>query len=255
MFLKQYFYHEHIRKAIIAFGTIFNQITVKRRNQAGEWVQSIHVPLSYSPKQKFLARIAAQPTVGVIPRAITLPRIGFEIANIQYDATRKLPLTTQIRHTDVANPDTLKTTYTSTPYNLDINLFIMAKNQDDGLQILEQIIPFFNPDFNITIKDLPEMNAKRDIMIVLNNIRYEDVYEGGYTQRRTLMWDLAFTMKLNFFGLVSNQNIIKKSFANIFTDAEMVNNAVWKYNVRPEPQTANRDDEWTYVEEFDESGE
>ena len=99
--------------------------------------------------------------------------------------------------------------YAPSPYNISILLYIYAKNQDDGLQILEQIIPFFNPDFNITIKDLPEMNAKRDIMIVLNNIRYEDVYEGGYTQRRTLMWDLAFTMKLNFFGLVSNQNIIK----------------------------------------------
>lgn len=139
MFLKQHFYHQHIRKAIIAFGTIFNQITVERRNSAGEIAQSIRVPLAYGPKDKFLARIAAVPGNDPASVAVTLPRIGFEITGLQFNPQQKLSVLQKNIAVGVGDdPDKVRIQYTATPYTLSISLFIMTKNQDDGLQIIEQ---------------------------------------------------------------------------------------------------------------------
>jgi hypothetical protein len=255
MFLKQHFYHSHIRKAIVAFGTIFNQITVERKNSAGEIAQSIRVPLAYAPKQKFLTRIASVPGIDPASTAITLPRIGFEITGLQYNPSKKINLLTKNVAVGTSDdPNKLRTQFTSTPYDMSIALYIAAKNQDDGLQILEQILPFFNPDFCVTINDIPEMGIKRDLQIVLDSINYEDNYESDYTQRSTLIWNLNFTLGLNFYGPVEQQGIIKTAIANTYAALDPENSTI-NYQVTTTPNDATVVDNWDYVEQFDETFE
>lgn len=252
MFLRQHFYHQHIRKAIIAFGTIFNQITVKRFNADQEIVQSIRVPLAYSPKNKFLARIAEVPSTTTQSTAIILPRMGFEITGLQYNPAKKINLLTKnVAVGQGDDPNTLRTQFTSTPYDMNVSLYIMAKNQDDALQIVEQILPFFNPDFCVTITDIPAMGIKRDLQIIMDNISYEDNYEGDYMQRRSIIWTLNFTLGLNFYGPVEQQAIIRTSIANTYTDTEQTNYQQ-KYQVTTTPGDAAVTDDWDYVEQFDE---
>lgn len=252
MFLRQHFYHQHIRKAIIAFGTIFNQITVKRYNADQEIVQSIRVPLSYSPKNKFLARIAEVPSTTTQAAAVILPRMGFEITGLQYNPARKINLLTKnVAVGQGDDPNKLRAQFTSTPYDMNVSLYIMAKNQDDGLQIIEQIIPFFNPDFCVTVNDIPEMGIKRDLQIILDNIAYEDNYEGDYLQRRSIIWTINFTLGLNLYGPVEQQNIIRTSIANTYTDIDQPNYQQ-QYQVTTNPNDATVVDDWDYVEQFDE---
>lgn len=252
MFLRQHFYHQHIRKAIIAFGTIFNQITVKRYNAQEETVKSLRVPLAYSPKNKFLARIAEVPSTTTQASAIILPRMGFEITGLQYNPAKKINLLTKnVAVGQGDDPNTLRTQFTSTPYDMNVSLYIMAKNQDDGLQIIEQIIPFFNPDFSVTINDIPEMGIKRDLQIILDNISYEDNYEGDYLQRRSIIWTINFTLGLNFYGPVEQQGFIRTSIAKTYTDIEQPNYQQ-RYQVTTTPGDAAVTDNWDYVEQFDE---
>lgn len=255
MFLRQHFYHQHIRKAIIAFGTIFNQITVKRYNAQDEIVQSVRVPLSYSPKNKFLARIAEVPTTTTQAAAIILPRMGFEITGLQYNPAKKINLLT--KNVAVGNgddPNTLRSQFTSTPYDMNVSLYVMAKNQDDALQIVEQILPFFNPDFCVTVNDIPAMGIKRDLQITLDNISYEDNYEGDYLQRRSIIWTINFTLGLNLYGPVEQQAIIRTAIANTYTDIEQPNYQQ-QYQVTTNPNDATVVDNWDYVEQFDEQFE
>lgn len=255
MFLRQHFYHQHIRKAIIAFGTIFNQITVKRYNSNNETVQSVRVPLAYSPKNKFLARIAEVPAPNTKPTAIILPRMGFEITGLQYNPAKKINLLTKnVAVGSGDDPNTLRTQYTSTPYDMSVSLFIMSKNQDDGLQIIEQILPFFNPDFCVTVNDIPAMGIKRDLQITLDSINYEDNYEGDYMQRRSIIWTLNFTLGLNMYGPVEQQGIIRTSIANTYTDIDQPNYQQ-KYQVTTTPNDATPEGTWDYVEQFDETYE
>ena len=223
MFKGKTFYHEHVRKAIIAFGTIFNNINIERKNTSDTLIQTLRVPLAYSTKQKFLSRIEQIPTVesrGEV--AIVLPRMGFEIIGLNYDPTRKVSPIQQHRKTNTSNALSVKSQFVSTPYDLTLSLFIFAKNQDDGLQILEQILPFFNPDFNITVNDLPEMGITRDIKIVLDGIGYEDNTAGAFADRQSLVWTLNFTMKLNLYGYVGDQNVIRESIATIYQNPDLV---------------------------------
>jgi len=258
MFLKQHFYHQHIRKAIIAFGTIFNQITIHRKNSAGEIAQSIRVPLAYGPKDKFLARVAAVPSNDPASVAITLPRIGFEITGLQFNPQQKLSIlqkNTAVGVGDDANK--VRIQYTSTPYTLSISLFVMTKNQDDGLQIIEQILPFFNPDFCVTITDIPEMGIKRDLQIILDGISYEDNYEGEFTQRQSIIWNLNFTLGLNFYGPVDQQGYIKTAIANTYANINPSSDTLEKikYQATYTPDDASYLDDWSYVEQFDENFE
>lgn len=250
MFLKQHFYHQHIRKAIIAFGTIFNQITVERKNADGVISQALRVPLSYAPKQKFLSRITGLTSNNdPYPVATILPRIGFEITGLQYNPSKKLSVVQKslaVGTNDEANK--VRTQYVSTPYDLDISLYILTKNQDDGLQILEQILPFFNPDFNVSINDVPEMGIKRDLQIVLESIGYEDIYEGSFTERQSVVWTLNFRLGLNFYGPVSVQGYIKTAIVNTYIDDGDEKST---YQVSYTPEDASVLDEWEYVEQFD----
>jgi hypothetical protein len=220
MFKGKTFYHSHIRKAVAAFGTIFNNIVIERKDSNGTVVQSLRVPLAYATKQKFLSRIEGQPNLTDQETAIVLPRMGFEITNLQYDPQRRVsPIHAHKKSGDSAV--SVKKVFTSTPYDLGMQLYIFAKNQEDGLQILEQILPFFNPDFSITVNDLPDMNIKRDIKITLDSVSYEDNTQGAFADRQSIVWSLQFNMKLNFYGHIGNQDIIRKAIVDVFQNASL----------------------------------
>ena len=196
--LGQYFYNESLRKCIIAFGSLFNDIYITRKDAAGADVQTLKVPLAYGPKQKFIIRLEQDPNLDQ-KVAITLPRIGFEIAGLDYDPSRKLNRI--IKKKQVANTEDVKlkqmsVQYNPVAYNLNFELFVMAKNSDDGIQIIEQIIPFFQPEYTVTIKEVPEMDTIRDVPIVLNSINYEDTYTGSFTERRAIIYTIAHAHSL-----------------------------------------------------------
>jgi hypothetical protein len=262
MFNNRYFYHQHVRKAIISFGTLFNNIRIRRTNSEGEAAQSLVVPLSYAPKQKFIGRIREVPDLeeGRATFAITLPRMGFEITNFNYDPSRKLAITQNVRAVDTSGTTNTGVRYSfiSTPYNMGIGMSVFAKNQDDGLQIIEQILPYFNPDFNVTINEIPELGVKRDLQIVLDNISYQDEWEGDFDKRLSVIWDLNFTIKMNFFGYVQDANLIKKTIQSIYTDYGLfeggppTNNQVGKrITTYVNPEDATPLDNYEFIQEFD----
>jgi hypothetical protein len=257
MFKNQYFYHQHVRKAIVAFGTLFNNIQVKRTDASGGIVQSLFVPLSYAPKQKFIDRIRETPDLedSNLRYQISLPRIGFEITNFNYDASRKLMVTQNVRAVDLAenSPTGARYSYVSTPYNMGISMSVFAKNQEDGLQIIEQILPYFNPDFNVTMNTIPDLGVKNDVQIILENISYSDEWEGGFDKRLSVIWDLNFTMKLNFFGYVRDANLIRKTILNAYAvaDVNATDATGTRITTTISPEDATPLDQYQYIQEFD----
>ena len=206
--LGTYFYHEILRKTVIGFGTLFNNINIRHKDASGTNFSVLKVPLAYGPMQKFLARIQQQPDLDR-EIAITLPRLSFEMQGLQYDPTRK----TGIAQTFLAKGGTTaKKVYMPVPYNVGFELSIMAKLSDDALQILEQIIPYFQPSFNITVNLISSIGEKKDIPIVLESINYSDQYEGGFDSRRVIIYTLSFTAKTYLFGPVADDpaGLIKK---------------------------------------------
>ena len=220
--LGQYFYNESLRKTIIAFGSLFNDIYITRKNSAGTDVQSLKVPLDYGPKQKFMVRLDADPNLDQ-KVALTLPRIGFEIAGFDYDPSRKLNRI--IKRKKVANTEDKKlkqmsTQHSPVPYNLNFEMFVMTKNSDDGIQIVEQILPFFQPEYTVTIKEVPEMDVVRDVPIVLNSIGYEDTYTGSFTERRAIIYTFSFVAKAYVYGPVTTAKPITKADATVYADLQ-----------------------------------
>jgi len=223
------FYHSTIRKAIISFGNLFNNMYVDRRNANGEAIQTLKVPLSYAPKQKFLSRIIAITEADVKKDVqVILPRMAFEMLSIGYDPNRRVSYVQQSRK--ISSRTQAETQYAPSPYNINVALYIYAKNQDDGLQILEQILPYFNPDFNLSITAIPELDIQNDLPIVLEDISYDDQYEGEFTQRRAIIWTLSFTVKLNFYGPITKQGLIQFAKVNFFND-EALEEGIQKYSV------------------------
>ena len=217
----QKFYHSTIRKGIVAFGNMFNNIYIDRRDSNNDVVQTLKVPLSYSPRQKFLARIEAISEADSRRDVqIILPRMAFEMLSIEYDPTRRISLVQQNRAVN-ATTNTVNAQYAPSPYNIQVALYAYVKNQDDGLQILEQILPYFNPDFNLTINAIPQLNIKNDLPILLNDISYEDQYEGDFTQRRAIIWTLNFTLKLNFYGPIERKGVITSVNVDTFNNLDL----------------------------------
>ena len=186
-----YFYHQTSRKMVVAFGSLFNTIEVRRTNSAGSVVDTIKVPLSYGPREKFLTRISADPNLNP-SIALTVPRMGFELTAMTYDGVRKL--NTMGRNV-AAGTTGLKKQFNPVPYNWDFSLYVYVKNAEDGTQILEQILPFFTPEFTVTMNLVSSMSEKRDIPLVLNSVTSEDTYEGDFASRRSIIWTLSFMMK------------------------------------------------------------
>jgi len=222
MFKNKTFYNQHIKKAIIAFGTIFNNINIERKDSDGVVNQSLRVPLAYSTKQKFLSRIRAVPDEQFRDVQLILPRMGFEITSLTYDPSRKISPIQKNRAVGAGDDtNTVRQSFVSTPYNMQLSLYVFAKNQEDALQIVEQIFPYFNPDFNVTVNELPELGIKRDIKITLDSVDYEDQYEGDFSQRQSIIWTLNFNMRINFFGYVGSATVIKESIARLYTDINL----------------------------------
>jgi len=211
----EYFYNEILRRTIISFGTLFNGLTIKTTNSDEDVVNITRVPLAYGPTQKFLARLEQQADLNK-GTAMTLPRMSFEFTGLTYDPSRKVSTVQQFV---VKNPDDeseIKKAYMPVPYNMSFELAIMTKLNDDALQIVEQILPFFQPSYNLTVELVGSINEKRDIPIVLENITMQDDYEGDYTTRRVLLYTLRFTAKTFMFGPVSSatKDIIKTAKIN-----------------------------------------
>jgi len=206
--LGTYFYHQIIRKTVVSFGTIFNQIHIKHKDDDGLAISDMRVPLAYGPRQKFLARIEQQPELNK-PTQISLPRMSFEMNSLQYDATRKAGVTQTFKASDGTN---LKKVYLPVPYNIGFELNILTKLNDDALQIVEQILPFFQPAFTITIDLIDSIGEKRDIPVVLESINFQDDYEGDFSTRRSLIYTLQFTAKTYLFGPIAEttDGLIKK---------------------------------------------
>ena len=247
--LGQQFYHETIRKIIVAFGTTFNNVQLVRKDNSGNITQSMKVPLAYGPKEKFLVRLRADADLSS-KVAITLPRIGFEIQNLAYDGTRKLSRVQKFKKVNTGNNTrTLDTQFMPVPYNLDIVLYVLAKQSDDALQIVEQILPFFQPDYTITVNDMADMGIKRDVPIILNSISYEDNYEGDFDQRRALIYTMNFTCKFYLYGPVTSSNIIRTVQADQFADLpDKSPKREQRLTVTPDPVTADADDDFGFNE-------
>jgi hypothetical protein len=246
--LGQQFYHESIRKVIIAFGTTFNNIQLVRKDTNGNIKQSMKVPLAYGPRQKWLARLNEDADLSKTV-AITLPRIGFEIQNLSYDPARKLNRVQKIKKVKGTNDDRLDTQYMPVPYNLSIQLYVMAKESDDSLQIIEQILPYFQPDYTLTINDMADMGIKRDVPIVLNSVSYEDNYQGDFETRRALIYTLDFTAKFYLYGPVTSQAVIKTVQVDQYSDLkDTAPKREQRYTVSPKPATADADDDFGFNE-------
>jgi hypothetical protein len=216
--LGKHFYHEIIRKTIVGFGTLFNNIELRRVDNNGNIVQTIKVPLAYGPREKFLARIEAEPQLdGRSEVQIQLPRIAFELKGINYDPTRKLAPVQICKTPQDGDTKAVYTQYTPVPYNLDFELSIISKNNDDSVQILEQILPYFQPMFNITINLIEQTNETKDIPIVLQNVGIQDDYEGDFRKRRSLIHTLNFVAKTYLYGPVATQEVIKTVNVDIGT--------------------------------------
>ena len=248
--LGQQFYHETMRKIVVSFGTLFNNIQIVRKNSTGAIVQSMKVPLAYGPQQKFLARLNADPALGA-KVAVTLPRLGFEMTGITYDPTRKLNRVQKFRKVKSSTDDSnkLDTQYMPVPYNIEFTLYAMAKNSDDALQIVEQILPYFQPDYTLTINDMADMGIKRDVPIILNDVSYEDNYQGDFTERRAIIYTLAFTSKFYLYGPVTSSSVIKTVQVDQYTDLpDQSPKREQRYTVTPSPATADADDDFGFNE-------
>ena len=242
--LGNYFYHQIIRKTVIAFGTLFNDIHVQHDDGAGNTISDIKVPIAYGPRQKFLARITQQAELNKATQ-ITLPRMSFEITSISYDSSRKAGITQTFKALDKEDGDKMKKVFMPVPYNLGFDLNILVKTQDDGLQILEQILPFFQPGFNISIDLVSSIGEKRDIPMVLQNISQQDDYEGDFVTRRALIYTLSFTAKTFFFNHIAKtpEGLIKKVQLDYYSDTNTrTAKRVQRYTVVPKPKQDYNDD-------------
>ena len=248
-----YFYNESMRRMTIGFGQIFNNIQIKRKDDTGKVIQTIRVPLAYGPKEKFLVRLDQQSSLNNREFAITLPRMGFEISNITYDPTRKLTRIQKFKQVK-SNKDgkVLDFNYTPVPYNISYNLFSFTASAEAGLQIIEQILPFFQPDFTVTINAIPDLNIKRDIPIILNSVNYEDTYSGDFQTRRAVIYTLNFTAKTYLFGPSTSQKVIKTVQTDQYSDTDRVNKArESRIIVVPSPTTADADDDFGFTTTID----
>ena len=239
-----HFYNQGMRKMTVAFGQVFNNIQIKRTG-SDSTIQSIRVPLAYAPKEKFLVRLDQQPNLEDRQFAVTLPRMGFEISGIEYDGSRKLTKVQKFKTTKT-NTGVMNFNYMPVPYNISYNLYCFTATAEGGLQIVEQILPYFQPDYTVTINVVPEMGIKRDVPIVLNNINYEDSYSGDFESRRDVIYTLNFTAKTYLYGPASTQKVIRETQADMHTDLPAATREE-RITVVPNPESADADDDFGFT--------
>jgi hypothetical protein len=257
------YYHRTLRKYVTLFGTLFNDIYINRENPETGDTSIIQVPISYGPKQKTMVRVEADAQLNR-PYAVLLPRMSFEMTSMSYDSSRKLPTTGKHNIVKlVDSPSKLNYIYNPVPYNIDFELNIMVKNAEDGTKILEQILPYFTPDWTTTVNLIPDAGVKLDIPVVIKSVTSSDDYDGDFTQRRVLTWTLTFTMSGYLFGPVKKSGIIKLANVNFYADTSTTAPIQERVTIQPgltangEPtsnieatvaySTIEEDDDWTYI--------
>ena len=225
--LGQTYYHQTIRKYVVLFGTLFNDLNIEKKDSSGNVTSRQKVPIAYGPKQKFLQRIRQDPNL-TKQVAIQLPRMGFEMTSITYDPIRKLNSVGKIlnRATATQGLGTMQKMFNPVPYNMDFQLFLFVDNAEDGTQILEQILQFFTPEFNVTINAIPSMGVKLDVPISFNSASLEDSYDGDLTTRRTMIWTLDFFMKGFLYPDIKGGGKIIKSVVVDFHEFDGLDNKV-----------------------------
>jgi hypothetical protein len=212
-----HFYNRTIRKIVVAFGTIFNDIYVVRYTADGSTAkEKFKVPLNYGPKEKYLTVITSDPNLTKSINTV-VPRISFEMTGISYDSSRKLPSTVQ--NFSASTTTGVKTQYAPIPYNFEFSLSLYARNHEDAAQILEQILPFFTPDFNVTVNLNPQMTQKYDLPIILNSVNPEIDYEGDLMTTRLIIWNLEFTAKSYIYPAVKDGKLIRQANTNLYLEA------------------------------------
>ena len=225
--LGQTFYHQTIRKYVVLFGTLFNDLNIEKKDSSGNVVSRQKVPIAYGPKQKFLTRIRQDPKISK-QVAIQLPRMGFEMTSLTYDPIRKLNSVGKIlgRASSSEGGSTLRKMFNPVPYNMDFQLFVFVDNAEDGTQILEQILPFFTPEFNVTINAISDLGVKLDVPISFNSASLEDTFDGEFTARRTLIWTLDFFMKGFLYPDIKGGGKIIKSIQVDFHEFDGLGNKI-----------------------------
>ena len=244
------FYHATTKNAITIFGSLFNNISLVRIDEKTNKVkQTLKVPLSYAPKDKYIARMQQEPDIDGKSMGVSLPRMAFEIKGLQYDASRKL--NTNTRNTNLSNGKYLRQ-FNPVPYNIQIDLYLYVKNQEDGLQVVEQILPMFTPHYTVTVNSIPEMGIKYDLPIILNNVSYEDNYDGDFATRREIVWTLSFTLQLNYYGPVdgNESGIIKRTEVSFFKDNKMTQK-FFEADSEISPLSASKDEIYSIIDTID----
>lgn len=252
MALGHTFYHKTIRKMVVLFGTLFNDINVRKFDANGDEIQRFKVPISYAPKEKTLARVTAGGIRGQ-QTAINLPVMSFEMNGLAYDPERKTSNAQKI--VSPINGEKKQSIYFPTPYIFNFSLYVYAQNNEDATQILEQILPYFRPHFNVTIQELEDVpDLKRDIPIKLESIVTEDTYEGQFEERRAIIYTLDFSIEGNIYGRIAEQGIIKKAFIDIYNSPDFADGTDFVYvdaKVAPDgavPTDTNYEEEVTISE-------
>lgn len=245
-----YFYHQRIKKSVALFGSIFNNINILRKNAANDGISTIKVPLSYAPKRKYMERLLENPNLDTDTKvAIKLPRMSFEIISLNYDATRQL---SKVNKYNITASNNLKSKfYSPTPYTIGFQLNVYAKTQDDALQVVEQIIPYFNPQYTLTIKPVAEYSTiTEDVPIILQSVTFTDDYEGALEARRSIIYTLDFEMKINFYGPINTGEIIRQTDINLgqmaigMSDSDVLTERI---RVLPDPLNVSPDSDYGFT--------
>ena len=246
--LGTYYYHEIIRRTIVAFGTLFNNIHIQHKDNDGNVVDDIKVPLAYAPMQKFLAKIQQQADLSK-PVAITLPRMSFEMTSLSYDPTRKTTATKTFKA--VTGSGDIRQVYHPVPYNIGFQLALYCKLNEDALQVTEQILPYFQPSFNLTVDLVSSIGEKKDIPVVLNSVNMQDDYEGDFSSRRSLIYTFDFTAKTYLFGPIadSSEGLIRKVQVDYYTNTDQtIAKREQRYTAVPDPIDADPGDDFGFSE-------
>lgn len=254
MLQNRHFYHRTIRKVVVAFGTLFNNIQLIRYTKdLSQEKERFRVPLSYGSKEKYITRLFSDPNL-IKSVSIVVPRISFELTGISYDPGRKQIST--IRNFSANNSTRLNTQFVPIPYNFDFSMSIYVRNTEDGTQILEQILPYFTPDFNVTVDFIPGMDQKYDLPIILNSVNTTTDYEGDFSSTRYITWDLDFTAKGYIWPSLNTGKYIRQANTNIIISqdptnyTQSANSLISELKTTPSPITAEPDDEFGFSEEY-----
>jgi hypothetical protein len=252
--LGSYFYHERIRKSVAMFGSLFNNIYVLRQNSGGETIGTIKVPIAYAPRDQALVRIRENPDLAAdTGMSIKLPRMSFEMLAFTYAPERQLQKMGKIQKSIPSDSSVVSRNkiYNYVPYTISFQLNLYAKSQDDGLQILEQILPYFTPQYSLTIKPFSDYaDVKEDVPIILQGVAYSDTYEGAVGDRRVINYQLDFEMHANFYGPFNAGKIIRDIETNQYLiGAGSGDSDSWvsKINILPNPLGASADSDYGFT--------